>query len=78
LEATVVHVTAPLRELLRREAARERRRSPGLAAGCLPLHLAIDADLEIDTSTAEPAILAERLLAGPSPTGALRRLAAVD
>ena len=48
--------------------------TPGLAAGCLPLHLAIDVDLEIDTSVAPAAILAERLLATALPIGALTTL----
>jgi chloramphenicol 3-O phosphotransferase len=77
IEATLVHVTAPLPELLRREEARERRRTPGLAAGCLPLHLAIEVDVTVDTSEAEPAVLAERLLAAPLPAGALARVAAM-
>jgi chloramphenicol 3-O phosphotransferase len=78
LDATLVRVTAPLPELLRREASRERRRTPGLAAGCLPLHLEIDVDIEIDTSLATPAAAAEPLLSGPMPTGALRRRSGIS
>ena len=63
LEVLLVRLTAPLTELARREAARERRRTPGLAAGHYDLHERLDADLVIDTSRVAPDAAAARVFA---------------
>jgi len=70
LDALLVRLTAPPAELARREAARERRRTPGLAAGHYDLHARLDADLVIDTALAAPDAAAARILAF-QPTWAL-------
>jgi chloramphenicol 3-O phosphotransferase len=63
LDTRLVRLTAPLQALTRREAARERRRTPGLAAGHYALHEGVDADLVIDTSRLAPAAAAGQVLA---------------
>jgi len=70
LEVLLVRLIAPLTELARREAARERRRTPGLAAGHYELHAGLSADLVIDTSLAPPDEAAARVL-GFQPASAL-------
>jgi hypothetical protein len=71
-----VHVTAPLDELLRREAARSQHRTLGLVAGHKALHDNIRADLVIDTSAVTPEEAAARILgcrAAEAGQGALHR-----
>lgn len=63
LPTVLVKVMAPEEELLRREQARTRRSTPGLAQGHFDLHQAIVADLDIDTSLSSPAEAAARVLA---------------
>jgi chloramphenicol 3-O phosphotransferase len=68
----LVKVTAPKRELLRREAARQLHPTPGLVAGHFDMHQAIVADIDVDTSSARPTEAARSLLhpAGPPRRGA--------
>jgi chloramphenicol 3-O phosphotransferase len=63
LNPKLVLVLPPLSELLRREAARERRRTPGLAAGHYDLHAGLTADLVLDTSVLSPEAAAALVLA---------------
>lgn len=63
LPTLLVKVTAPKEELLRRERARTRRSTPGLAMGHFDLHQAVVADLDIDTSVASPVEAAAQVLA---------------
>jgi chloramphenicol 3-O phosphotransferase len=63
LPTLLVKVVAPMEELLRRERARTRRSTPGLAQGHFDLHQGVVADLDIDTSLVSPAEGAARVLA---------------
>jgi len=62
LPTVLVKVMASKEELLRRERARTRRSTPGLAQGHFDLHQGVVADLEIDTSVTSPDEGAARVL----------------
>lgn len=76
VDALLVRLTAPLAVLEAREAARDRRRTPGLAAGHKALHDAIAADLVIDTDETSPDAAVAGIFARQSkPPRVLRRQA---
>lgn len=71
----LVRLAAPLADLQRRELARIRRSTPGLAAGHFDLHRAVAADLIIDTSITTPEDAARQILQAGFPalgSGALK------
>jgi chloramphenicol 3-O phosphotransferase len=62
LETRLVLLLPPLDELRRREALRQRRSTPGLAAGHYGLHAGLTADLVLDTAVLTPEAAAALVL----------------
>ena len=63
----LVRLTAPLKDLIRREQARTLHPTPGLTEGHYALHEALAADLVIDTSIVSPEAAAGMILETPVP-----------